>query len=40
MQRQQQMHESKTLMLVMMMKVTFDHKTIKWGEYVTNDRVT
>ena len=40
MQRQQQMYKSDTLMISVIIKVTLDNITIKWGEYVTNNGMT
>ena len=40
MQRQQQMYKSDTLMMSVIIKVTLDNITIKWGEYVTNNGMT
>ena len=37
MQRQQQMYKSDTLMISVIIKVTLDNITIKWGGYVTNN---
>ena len=40
MQRQQQMYKSDRLMISVIIKVTLDNITIKWGEYVTNNGMT
>ena len=40
MQRQQQMYKSDTLMISVIIKVTLDNITIKWGQYVTNNGMT